>query len=206
MGDALHELLASRILGKGYMRMQPQIHASMSPEFRPVERAMAMLPEPTQDTMPDIKVDTREIPFGWYDRQTEARINRNDPRAGITLVGGADSFKDAQKGNETATKKLASLLVHEKYHLDHEPGEGPAYDAQLETLKALHAPASLIDCPLEESCPTSPSCPTTRRRSSRILISTRIGVRVPSASRLSRVRPALRRRPLRAVPGSRPRP
>jgi hypothetical protein len=106
---------------------------------------MGLLSEATRDTMPDVKVDTSKRAFGFYNQETEGKFDPRHPEQGITLVGDTHLFRSAQKGNADAIKKLASLLVHEKYHADHEPGEGPAYDAQIDTLRQLKASPALID-------------------------------------------------------------
>lgn len=62
----------------------------------------------------------------------------------VTIPVDTNVFLDAEKGNQTALTKLASVLVHEQAHVDNGQEEKQAYDAQLEALAAMNAPKSLI--------------------------------------------------------------
>lgn len=142
--DELHQLLVARQLGSGYSRIQPQVHASIDTAWQPVGRAMAMLPERLQDTMPDVRVGTRNLPEGWQARQvTNAYIDRSG-KPGITVL---DDPQTAYRRGDP--KELAGILTHEKYHVEHAPGEGPAYDAQIAMLRQLGAPKSMIQSVLD---------------------------------------------------------
>lgn len=145
-------VLNSTSVGNGLMRIQQQVHPSIDTStWQALQRAMAMLPESTQDTMPDVQVVRRNIPEGWQSRQvTNAYIDRSQLRPAINVTNDPGStYRRASKGDDDALKELAALLVHEKYHVDHEPGEGPAYDAQVNTLRKLGASKSLIQSVLD---------------------------------------------------------
>jgi hypothetical protein len=49
----------------------------------------------------------------------------------IYLMTTTSVFADARRGDGQACKKLASILVHEEWHLRHGPEERGAYQAQL---------------------------------------------------------------------------
>ncbi len=59
----------------------------------------------------------------------EAFVRRNPDT--IYLLTGTAIFRDAQRGDRQAWKKLASILVHEEWHLRHGADERAAYQAQL---------------------------------------------------------------------------
>jgi len=55
----------------------------------------------------------------------------------IYLLTTTSVFADARRGERQAWKKLASILVHEEWHLRHGPDERGAYRAQLIELLRL---------------------------------------------------------------------
>jgi hypothetical protein len=62
----------------------------------------------------------------------------------IYLITSTEVFRRAQKelrqcGEYDAVRKLASIIVHEEWHVRHGPDERGAYQAQLTTLAALGA-------------------------------------------------------------------
>ena len=62
----------------------------------------------------------------------------------IYLVSSSSTFRDAQRspsrcGNREAIRKIASVLVHEEWHVRNGPDERGAYLAQLTALAALGA-------------------------------------------------------------------
>lgn len=62
----------------------------------------------------------------------------------INLIESSEAFQLAQRGVRDPTRrsecvKLASVIVHEEWHLSNGPDEGAAYLAQLNTLAALGA-------------------------------------------------------------------
>src|SRR5690349_9398763 len=72
----------------------------------------------------------------------EAFVTR-DPDT-IYLITSAAAFRDAQRGRTTSIRhegcvKLASVIVHEEWHLKHGDDEEEAYQAQLMTLTLLNA-------------------------------------------------------------------
>jgi hypothetical protein len=146
MDDELVNELLARQIGPRFTRMQPQLHPSIDTKWRPIERAMAMLPDSTRDTMADIRV----YPFleprrNASDFRIEATVDRAAPTPTINVNANGHSFKNASVGDNDGLKQLAALLVHEQYHVDHDRGEAPAYDAQISTLQRLGASKKLID-------------------------------------------------------------
>ena len=72
----------------------------------------------------------------------EAYVRHNDPR--IYLVTTTASFRDGREskdrcGNAMATRKIASVIIHEEVHLRQGADEKTAYQAQLTMLMALGA-------------------------------------------------------------------
>jgi hypothetical protein len=62
----------------------------------------------------------------------------------IYVITSTEVFRQAQKslrkcGDYDAVRKLASIIVHEQWHVRHGPDERGAYQAQLTTLAALGA-------------------------------------------------------------------
>ena len=73
----------------------------------------------------------------------EAFVRRNPDT--IYLLTRTDVFQDAQRGSRRALRKLASILVHEEWHLRYNADERRAYEAQLHELLRL---GELPDQPL----------------------------------------------------------
>jgi hypothetical protein len=68
----------------------------------------------------------------------EGFVLRNPDR--IYLVTSTVAFRKAQRADpidDIALRKLASVLIHEEWHVRHGPDEAGAYDAQLQTLFIL---------------------------------------------------------------------
>jgi hypothetical protein len=59
----------------------------------------------------------------------EAFVRRNTDT--IYLITTTSVFEDARRGEHAAIRKIASILVHEEWHLRHGPDERAAYHAQL---------------------------------------------------------------------------
>jgi hypothetical protein len=57
----------------------------------------------------------------------------------IYLLTSSRTFRDAMLGDVNAVKKIASVIVHEEWHVLHGAAERPAYEAQLTTLWRLNA-------------------------------------------------------------------
>lgn len=68
-------------------------------------------------------------------RNAEAFVRRNPDT--IYLMTTTSVFDDARRGRLQAWKKLASILVHEEWHLRYGPDERGAYQAQLIELMRL---------------------------------------------------------------------
>jgi len=65
-------------------------------------------------------------------------------RDAIYLVTSTAHFRDAQKGDLDALRQIASVIVHEEWHVAHGIDEQGAYLAQITTLNALGASSHLI--------------------------------------------------------------
>jgi hypothetical protein len=91
--------------------------------------ALALLGRPASSFPPIVLVDTRPDDV----TPTAEAFVRRDP-AVIHLVTTSIAFRKAQAGNRDALKKLASMVVHEEWHLRNGPDEGRAYQAQLAAL------------------------------------------------------------------------
>lgn len=63
----------------------------------------------------------------------------------IYLVTSTAHFHDAQRGDIDALRQIASVIVHEEWHLLHGADEGGAYQAQLATLSSLGATSNLVN-------------------------------------------------------------
>lgn len=69
---------------------------------------------------------------------------RSDRPGTIFIATWTETFKRAGEGDRNAVKELAGLIAHETYHVIHGPDEGPAYQQQLEVLKAVGANGAAI--------------------------------------------------------------
>jgi len=58
----------------------------------------------------------------------------------IYIVMSTAAFRDANCGSRKSLVKLASILIHEEYHVRYGPAERPAYEAQLGALTRLGVP------------------------------------------------------------------
>jgi hypothetical protein len=106
--------------------------------------ALEMLGRPAHSTVPIMFVDS---PPPGVSRTAEAFVTRNPPT--IYLITSAVAFRDAMRTrdkyeNLDAFRKVASIIVHEEWHLKHGPDERDAYLAQLTTLAALGANSAVI--------------------------------------------------------------
>ena len=96
--------------------------------------ALAVLGE-SERTMPRIQLV--DAPPMGTSAQVEAFVRWPDRT--IYLVTSSQVFQEAMRnkekcGDTLSLKKLASILAHEEWHLDHGPDERGAYQAQLTTL------------------------------------------------------------------------
>ena len=62
----------------------------------------------------------------------------------IWLITSTVHFRDAQKRDVDALRQIASVIVHEEWHVQHGAEEKGAYEAQLTTLSSLGATSNLI--------------------------------------------------------------
>ena len=62
----------------------------------------------------------------------------------IWLITSTAHFRDAQRGDPDALRQVASVIVHEEWHVRHGADEKGAYEAQLTTLTWLGASSNLI--------------------------------------------------------------
>ena len=88
-----------------------------------------------------------ERPPGGVSRNAEA-FRVRDPDT-IYFITSSEAFRAAQRGDReighrAACKKLASIIVHEEWHVKNGADEQGAYLAQITALTAMHAESSMI--------------------------------------------------------------
>jgi hypothetical protein len=94
--------------------------------------ALDLLARPASSFPPIVLLDTRPADV----TATAEGFVRRDPDT-IYLMTTSSVFRMAQAGNTDALKKLASILVHEEWHIRNGPDERGAYQAQLGALYLL---------------------------------------------------------------------
>jgi hypothetical protein len=109
-------------------------------QYDAIMKALALLPDAIQDSMPRVRVLTDQFRV----RNVAEGVTYPGVDDNIYISAASDTYVKAEKGDNNAVKKLASLIVHERYHLQNGLDEGPAYDEQLAILRALQAPAAMI--------------------------------------------------------------
>ena len=89
---------------------------------------------------PIVLIDTRPDDVS---PTAEAFVRRNPDT--IYLITTTPAFLAAKAGDDTALKKIASIIVHEQWHIRNGPDERGAYQAQLAALFGLGIdPGSLL--------------------------------------------------------------
>lgn len=96
--------------------------------------ALAVLGK-SERTMP--RIELVDVPPIGTSAQVEAYVRGFDRT--IYLVTSSHVFREAQRardscGDANLMKKLASILAHEEWHINHGPDERGAYEAQLSAL------------------------------------------------------------------------
>ena len=96
--------------------------------------ALALLGE-SERTMP--RIELVDVPPIGTSAQVEAFVRHADRT--IYLVTSSQVFQEAMRarepcGDRLSVRKLASILAHEEWHIEHGPDERAAYEAQLTTL------------------------------------------------------------------------
>jgi hypothetical protein len=94
--------------------------------------ALEMLFRSAATFPPIVLIDTRPADVS---AAAEAFVRRNPDT--IYILTSSFTFRAAEAGDRGALQKLASILVHEEWHLEHGPDEQGAYEAQLTTLLSL---------------------------------------------------------------------
>ena len=94
--------------------------------------AFGLLGRPASSFPPIVLLDTRPADITG----TAEAFVRHDPDT-IYLLTTTVAFRKAQAGNKDALKKLASILVHEEWHIRNGPDERRAYQAQMGALYLL---------------------------------------------------------------------
>lgn len=93
------------------------------------------------DALPRIVVATR-VPDG----ATTDMEGYSVPGYGAVYVGNwSDAYRAAQGGNAEAQMKLAGVIAHEAWHVKNGTDESGAYDAEINKLRRIGAPNSMID-------------------------------------------------------------
>lgn len=87
----------------------------------------------SMNTMPPIEFLAAPPPH--VSPRTEAFVSRSTRT--ITLITSAAAFRDARCENRESLAKLASILVHEEWHVRNGADERGAYEAQLMSLMRL---------------------------------------------------------------------
>lgn len=82
--------------------------------------------------------------------KTAEGFTRLDEPDRIYLITSSEAFRDAQRapfeaGHRAGCKKIASVIVHEEWHLKHGPDEEGAYLAQMTILEYLRADTVVIN-------------------------------------------------------------
>ena len=101
--------------------------------------ALALLPRQATGFPPIVLLDSRPADVSV---NAEAFVRRGDPR--IYLLTDTPSFRRARQATHRcdelqALRKIASVVVHEEWHVRHPGDERGAYDAQLMALLATGA-------------------------------------------------------------------
>ena len=101
--------------------------------------ALALLPRQANGFPPIVLLDTRPADVS---RNAEAFVRHGDPR--IHLLTDSSAFRRARGatdrcGQLQALRKIASIIVHEEWHVRHPGDERGAYDAQRMALLAAGA-------------------------------------------------------------------
>src|SRR5687767_10092544 len=94
--------------------------------------ALEMLFRSAATFPPIVLIDTRPADVS---AAAEAFVRRNPDT--IYILTSSFTFRAAEAGDRGALQKLASILVHEEWHLKHGPDERGAYQAQLTALLSL---------------------------------------------------------------------
>ena len=85
------------------------------------------------------------VPPPTQSPNAEAFVTRDPPT--IYLITSTAAFRDAQRDKSdrlNGCRKVASIIVHEEWHLQHGPDERGAYYAQLTSLAAMGAQGALV--------------------------------------------------------------
>jgi hypothetical protein len=101
--------------------------------------ALALLPRESNGFPPVVLLDTRPADVSV---NAEGFVRHGDPR--IYLLTDSPSFRRARRagdrcGELQALRKIASIVVHEEWHVRHPGDERGAYDAQRTALLAAGA-------------------------------------------------------------------
>ena len=91
--------------------------------------ALDLLSRPAGGFPPIVLIDTRPDDVS----ATAEAFVRHSPDA-IYLITSTEAFRAAQAGDGEALKKIASIIVHERWHIRNGPDERGAYEAQLASL------------------------------------------------------------------------
>jgi hypothetical protein len=94
--------------------------------------ALELLGRPAGSFPPIVLIDTRPDDVTVT---AEAFVRRGPDT--IYLITSSRAFRDAQIGMPDALRKIASILVHEEWHIRKGPAERGAYEAQLTALMAM---------------------------------------------------------------------
>jgi len=107
----------------------------------PITRALALFSAQEMANMPQIVL--AEIKPDGITAATEGFVVDDYPV--IYVAEWSDTYKAAKAGDRDAILKLASIIVHERTHIEHGRSERGAYQEQIQMLHRCGAPPRLID-------------------------------------------------------------
>lgn len=109
--------------------------------------AIALLPESVRKRIRKVRLVANPDPkraagLRRSKPETEGQTEPGDDA--ISIVADSNVFLAAEGGDVNALTKVASIVVHENWHLENGPSEGGAYAAQLDVLHQMNADKGTI--------------------------------------------------------------
>jgi hypothetical protein len=107
----------------------------------PITQALALFSSQEVASMPQVVL--AEIKPEGLRAATEGFVVAGD--SVIYVAAWSDTYSDAKAGDRDAILKLASIIAHERTHIEHGLSERGAYEEQIKMLRRCGAPPRLID-------------------------------------------------------------
>lgn len=104
-------------------------------------QAITLLTQLGLTDLPRVELVT-QAPVAHRGRLTQAYVRWSEGDQTIYVVETSRIYQTALRGE---IRPLVGLLAHERWHLQHGPGERPAYEEQLRVLRLLKAPRVWMD-------------------------------------------------------------